>query len=100
MDTKLSELQEKTNEAQAPLPLFACLHVKPDVSELKFADWVECSPYEIGMAKYGTFMTPNLFGSKFFRGNMVKKHEENPLHFLMGTESLFSGFLLVVSRES
>uniref|UniRef100_A0A8C1SSE9 Phospholipase A2, group IVAb (cytosolic, calcium-dependent) n=1 Tax=Cyprinus carpio TaxID=7962 RepID=A0A8C1SSE9_CYPCA len=97
MDTKLSELQEKTNEAQAPLPLFACLHVKPDVSELKFADWVECSPYEIGMAKYGTFMTPNLFGSKFFRGNMVKKHEENPLHFLMGTESLFSGFLLVVT---
>lgn len=61
---------------------------------------MECSPYEIGMAKYGTFMTPNLFGSKFFRGNMVKKHEENPLHFLMGTESLFSGFLLVVSRES
>lgn len=37
MDTKLSELQEKTNEAQAPLPLFACLHVKPDFSELKFA---------------------------------------------------------------
>uniref|UniRef100_A0A8C1HYB4 Phospholipase A2 group IVA n=1 Tax=Cyprinus carpio carpio TaxID=630221 RepID=A0A8C1HYB4_CYPCA len=100
MDTKLSELQEKTNEAQAPLPLFACLHVKPDFSELKFADWVECSPYEIGMAKYGTFMTPNLFGSKFFRGNMVKKHEENPLHFLMGTESLFSGFLLVCGASS
>lgn len=37
MDTKLSELQEKINEAQAPLPLFTCLHVKPDVSELKFA---------------------------------------------------------------
>jgi len=37
MDTKLSELQEKINEAQAPLPLFSCLHVKPDVSELKFA---------------------------------------------------------------
>uniref|UniRef100_A0A9J7XY26 Phospholipase A2 n=1 Tax=Cyprinus carpio carpio TaxID=630221 RepID=A0A9J7XY26_CYPCA len=87
MDTKLSELQEKINEAQAPLPLFTCLHVKPDVSELKFADWVEFSPYEIGMAKYGTFMTPDLFGSKFFRGNVVKKHEENPLHFLMGKES-------------
>lgn len=37
MDTKLSDLQEKINEAQAPLPLFTCLHVKPDVSELKFA---------------------------------------------------------------
>lgn len=47
-------------------------------------DWVEFSPYEIGMAKYGTFMTPDLFGSKFFMGTAVKKYEENPLHFLMG----------------
>uniref|UniRef100_A0A8C2IRL1 Phospholipase A2 n=1 Tax=Cyprinus carpio TaxID=7962 RepID=A0A8C2IRL1_CYPCA len=96
MDTKLSELQEKINEAQAPLPLFTCLHVKPDVSELKFADWVEFSPYEIGMAKYGTFMTPDLFGSKFFRGNVVKKHEENPLHFLMGVWG--SAFSILINR--
>ena len=47
-------------------------------------DWVEFSPYEIGMAKYGTFMTPDLFGSKFFMGSVVKKYKENPLHFLMG----------------
>lgn len=47
-------------------------------------DWVEFSPYEIGMAKYGTFMSPDLFGSKFFMGTVVKKYEENPLHFLMG----------------
>lgn len=47
-------------------------------------DWVEFSPYEIGMAKYGTFMAPDLFGSKFFMGTVVKKYEENPLHFLMG----------------
>lgn len=49
-----------------------------------FADWVEFSPYEIGMAKYGTFMSPDLFGSKFFMGTVVKKYSENPLHFLMG----------------
>lgn len=54
---------------------------------LMFADWVEFSPYEIGMAKYGTFMTPDLFGSKFFMGKVVKKYEENPLHFLMGKSS-------------
>lgn len=47
-------------------------------------DWVEFSPYEIGMAKYGTFMTPDLFGSKFFMGTAIKKYEENPIHFLMG----------------
>ncbi|XP_066532825.1 cytosolic phospholipase A2 [Hoplias malabaricus] len=96
MDTKLSELQEKINEAQSPMPLFTCLHVKPDVSELMFADWVEFSPYEIGMAKYGTFMTPDLFGSKFFMGTVVKKYEENPLHFLMGVWG--SAFSILFNR--
>uniref|UniRef100_A0AAY4CPX7 Phospholipase A2 n=1 Tax=Denticeps clupeoides TaxID=299321 RepID=A0AAY4CPX7_9TELE len=96
MDSKLSEMQEKVNEAQCPLPLFTCLHVKPDVSELMFADWVEFTPYEIGMAKYGTFMTPDLFGSKFFMGTVVKKYEENPLHFLMGVWG--SAFSILFNR--
>lgn len=48
------------------------------------ADWVEFSPYEIGMAKYGTFMPPELFGSKFYMGAVIKQYEEYPLHFLMG----------------
>ncbi|KAM3875999.1 cytosolic phospholipase A2 [Diretmus argenteus] len=96
MDTKLSDMQEKVNQAQCPFPLFTCLHVKPDVSELMFADWVEFSPYEIGMAKYGTFMTPDLFGSKFFMGTVVKKYEENPLHFLMGVWG--SAFSILFNR--
>ncbi|XP_068445976.1 cytosolic phospholipase A2 [Clinocottus analis] len=96
MDIKLSDIQEKINQAQCPLPLFTCLHVKPDVSELMFADWVEFSPYEIGMAKYGTFMTPDLFGSKFFLGTVVKKYEENPLHFLMGVWG--SAFSILFNR--
>ncbi|KAK2540197.1 Pla2g4a [Columba guinea] len=49
MDTTLSDMKEKINRAQCALPLFTCLHVKPDVSELMFADWVEFSPYEIGV---------------------------------------------------
>jgi len=53
------------------------------------ADWVEFSPYEIGMAKYGTFMTPDLFGSKFFMGTAIKRYEENPIHFLMGEKGVF-----------
>lgn len=96
MDTKLSDIQDKIDQAQSPLPLFTCLHVKPDVSELMFADWVEFSPYEIGMAKYGTFMTPGLFGSKFFMGTAVKKYEENPLHFLMGVWG--SAFSILFNR--
>ncbi|KAK7825214.1 hypothetical protein U0070_009703 [Myodes glareolus] len=96
MSTTLSSLKDKVNEARCPLPLFTCLHVKPDVSELMFADWVEFSPYEIGMAKYGTFMAPDLFGSKFFMGTVVKKYEENPLHFLMGVWG--SAFSILFNR--
>ncbi|XP_047377147.1 cytosolic phospholipase A2 isoform X2 [Sciurus carolinensis] len=96
MNTTLSSLKDKVNAARCPLPLFTCLHVKPDVSELMFADWVEFSPYEIGMAKYGTFMTPDLFGSKFFMGTVVKKYEENPLHFLMGVWG--SAFSILFNR--
>ncbi|XP_062873360.1 cytosolic phospholipase A2 [Trichomycterus rosablanca] len=96
MDMTLSSIQEKVNQGQCPLPLFTCLHVKPNVSELMFADWVEFSPYEIGMAKYGTFMTPELFGSKFFMGSVVKKYEENPLHFLMGVWG--SAFSILFNR--
>ncbi|KFQ03377.1 Cytosolic phospholipase A2, partial [Haliaeetus albicilla] len=96
MDTTLSNMKEKINNAQCALPLFTCLHVKPDVSELMFADWVEFSPYEIGMAKYGTFMSPDLFGSKFFMGTVVKKYSENPLHFLMGVWG--SAFSILFNR--
>nr|XP_006634713.1 PREDICTED: cytosolic phospholipase A2 [Lepisosteus oculatus]XP_015210598.1 PREDICTED: cytosolic phospholipase A2 [Lepisosteus oculatus] len=96
MDTKMSHMQDKINEGQCPMPLFTCLHVKPDVSELMFADWVEFSPYEIGMAKYGTFMTPDRFGSKFYMGTVVKKYEENPLHFLMGVWG--SAFSILFNR--
>lgn len=96
MDKTLSSMQEKVNQGQCPLPLFTCLHVKPNVSELMFADWVEFSPYEIGMAKYGTFMSPELFGCKFFMGSVVKKYEENPLHFLMGVWG--SAFSILFNR--
>lgn len=96
MDIRLSDIQEKINDAQSPMPLFTCLHVKPDVSELMFADWVEFSPYEIGMAKYGTFMTPDFFGSKFFMGTVVRKYKENPLHFLMGVWG--SAFSILFNR--
>ncbi|XP_017346144.1 cytosolic phospholipase A2 isoform X2 [Ictalurus punctatus] len=96
MDTTLSSMQEKVKLGQCPLPLFTCLHVKPNVSELMFADWVEFSPYEIGMAKYGTFMAPELFGSKFFMGSVVKKYDENPLHYLMGVWG--SAFSILFNR--
>lgn len=49
-------------------------------------EWVEFSPYEIGMPKYGAYMKSDLFGSKFFMGKLVKSYGEPPLHFLQGNQ--------------
>lgn len=51
-------------------------------------EWVEFSPYEIGIAKYGTFMKTEHFGSKFMVGKLIKQHPESPLHFLQGVVKL------------
>ncbi|CAH1802387.1 unnamed protein product, partial [Owenia fusiformis] len=84
LEMTLSDQQDKVNEGQAPLPLYTCVHVKKDVSAKVFQEWVEFSPYEIGMPKYGTFMRTEQFGSKFFMGKISRKFEEPPLHFLQG----------------
>uniref|UniRef100_H2Z676 Phospholipase A2 n=1 Tax=Ciona savignyi TaxID=51511 RepID=H2Z676_CIOSA len=81
---KLTDFQEKIHGGKAPMPILTCLHVRPDMSAMTFHDWVEFSPFEIGMAKYGTFMKSKYFGSKFFMGVLAKEYEEYPLHFLMG----------------
>lgn len=59
--------------------------VIPIICHLIFTEWVEFSPYEIGMPKYGAYMNSELFGSKFFMGKLVKSYGEPPLHFLQGT---------------
>ncbi|BFZ06037.1 hypothetical protein BsWGS_09076 [Bradybaena similaris] len=84
METTLTDQREKLKDAAVPLPLYTCVHVKKDVPARSFQEWVEFSPYEIGMPKYGTFMDAELFGSKFFMGKLVKQFEEQPLHYLQG----------------
>lgn len=84
LDTKLSDQAEKLKEGDIPMPLYTCLHVKKHVSAMIFHEWMEFSPFEIGMPKYGTFMKPELFGCKFFMGQIVKRYPEPPLHFLQG----------------
>ncbi|XP_052265882.1 cytosolic phospholipase A2-like isoform X2 [Dreissena polymorpha] len=81
---RLSEQHAKLTDGAIPMPLLTCVHVKKDRSERSFQEWVEFSPYEIGMAKYGTFMPTRLFGCKFFMGHLAKEYEEPPLHYLQG----------------
>ena len=74
--------------------------------EFFFAEWVEYTPYEIGMAKYGTFMRSELFNSVFFCGKLVKKYPEAPLHYLQGNIKCFrlnpprNLSLLIVTQKS
>lgn len=51
---------------------------------LSSTEWMEFSPYEIGMPKYGTFMRTEYFGSKFFCGKLVSPYPEPPLYYLQG----------------
>lgn len=51
---------------------------------LSFIEWVEFSPYEVGMAKYGTFAKTEQFGNKFFCGKLVRSYKEPPIHYLEG----------------
>ena len=51
---------------------------------LLLSEWLEFSPYEIGIPRYGTFMKTEFFGSKFFCGKLVAAYPEPPLHYLQG----------------
>ncbi|KAL3846625.1 hypothetical protein ACJMK2_017599 [Sinanodonta woodiana] len=84
LESKLSDQREKVVNADVPLPLLTCVHVKNDRSARSFQEWVEFSPFEIGVPKYGIFMKTELFGSEFFMGNLCRQYEEPPIHFLLG----------------
>ncbi|XP_020623528.1 cytosolic phospholipase A2-like [Orbicella faveolata] len=91
---KLSHQQEKVREAAVPMPIYTAINSKRDVSAQSLAEWVEFTPYEIGMDKYGTFMRTELFGSKFFCGKLIEKFPESPLYYLQGIWGSFYAILL------
>ncbi|PFX34527.1 cytosolic phospholipase A2-like [Stylophora pistillata] len=81
---KLSEQRYAVKDGAAPMPLYTCLHVKKNEVAQNFCEWLEFSPYEVGMAKYGTFMKTENFGSKYFCGKLVTPYPEPPLLYLQG----------------
>lgn len=91
---KLSHQQEKVQDAAVPMPIYTAINSKRDVSAQSLAEWVEFTPYEIGMDKYGTFMRTELFGSKFFCGKLIEKFPESPLYYLQGIWGSFYAILL------
>ncbi|XP_020762470.2 cytosolic phospholipase A2 delta [Odocoileus virginianus] len=96
VDQKLSGQRAALERGQNPLPLFLSLSVKQnDLQTLDFKEWVEFSPYEVGFLKYGAFVPPELFGSEFFMGRLMKRLPESRICFLEGIWSnIFSLNLL------
>ncbi|XP_043776195.1 cytosolic phospholipase A2 delta isoform X2 [Cervus elaphus] len=96
VDQKLSGQRAALEQGQNPLPLFLSLSVKQnDLQTLDFKEWVEFSPYEVGFLKYGAFVPPELFGSEFFMGRLMKRLPESRICFLEGIWSnIFSLNLL------
>lgn len=81
---KWSDQREKLQKAENPLPLLAALHVRHNTNPDDFNEWLECSPYEVFLPKYGTSIDMKQFGSVFNNGFMVEKYSEQPLHYLQG----------------
>uniref|UniRef100_A0A8C5X5Z6 Phospholipase A2 n=1 Tax=Malurus cyaneus samueli TaxID=2593467 RepID=A0A8C5X5Z6_9PASS len=84
---KLSDQRLAVNQGQNPLPIYLSLNVKDDFSTLDFKEWVEFTPYEVGLLKYGAFVRSEDFGSEFFMGHRMKKIPESHICFLEGTWS-------------
>ncbi|XP_066028623.1 cytosolic phospholipase A2-like [Pocillopora verrucosa] len=93
---KLSEQRHAVKDAAAPMPLYTCLHVKKNKVAQDFCEWLEFSPYEVGMTKYGTFMKTEHFGSKYFCGKLVTPYPEPPLFYLQGIWG--SAFTIMLQR--
>lgn len=96
LKARLSDMTRHCHAGENPLPVMVAVVVKPKESAIKYHEWVEFTPFEIGVPKYGTFMKPENFGSEFFMGSIVQKFEEFPLHFLQGLWG--SAFSILIHR--
>lgn len=56
-------------------------------------EWVEFTPYEVGVLKYGAYVRTEDFGSEFFMGRLMKKLPETRICYLQGYVCF--GFLIL-----
>ncbi|NXU36485.1 PA24E phospholipase, partial [Drymodes brunneopygia] len=93
---RLSDQQQAIDRGQNPLPIYTAVNVKNNYSTLDFKEWVEFTPYEVGLQKYGVFVRTEDFDSEFM-GRLMKKVPESRICFLEGIwSSLFSFNVLYV----
>ncbi|XP_054827559.1 cytosolic phospholipase A2 epsilon-like isoform X2 [Eublepharis macularius] len=83
------------NHGQNPLPIYMILNTRDKYSLSEFKEWMEFTPYEVGLLKYGAYIRSEDFGSKFFMGRMMKKVPESGICYMKGLWSnIFSYNLL------
>ncbi|XP_039769793.1 cytosolic phospholipase A2 zeta [Ornithorhynchus anatinus] len=97
---KLSEQQAALRDGQNPLPIYAGVNVRTNVSGQDFAEWCEFTPYEVGFPKYGAFVRTELFGSEFFMGRLMRRLPEPRICYLQGIwASAFAASLDEIFQE-
>ncbi|VDI26880.1 leucine-rich repeat and coiled-coil domain-containing protein 1 [Mytilus galloprovincialis] len=95
---KWSNQRKKLEDGSAPLPLIAALHVRNEETIKTYNEWIELSPYEVFMPRYGAAIDMKNFGDRFYGGFITKEYGEQPIHFLQGsvikrtTNKLFNNF--------
>ena len=92
--SKLSNQGYKIMNGEAPLPITTGIRVRLDLPAAEFSEWMEFTPFEYCIAKYGVFAKTKDFGGKFYKGRLVKPFEEPPLSFLQGIWGSAFGIIL------
>uniref|UniRef100_A0A8C3RYT8 PLA2c domain-containing protein n=1 Tax=Chelydra serpentina TaxID=8475 RepID=A0A8C3RYT8_CHESE len=85
---KLSDQRQAVDQGQNPLPIYLAINVKDNYSTLDFKEWLEFTPYEVGLMKYGAFIRSEDFGSEFFMGRLMKRLPESRICYLEGDSFL------------
>ncbi|XP_061467310.1 cytosolic phospholipase A2 epsilon-like isoform X2 [Rhineura floridana] len=97
----LSEQKHALNHGQNPMPIYMVLNTRDKSSLPEFKEWMEFTPYEVGLLKYGAYVRSENFGSKYFMGRMMKKVPESRICFMEGVWSnVFSYNLLDAWRTT
>ncbi|KFW12632.1 Cytosolic phospholipase A2 epsilon, partial [Eurypyga helias] len=81
---RLSDQRQAVDNGQNPLPIYVAINLKSNYSAQAFREWLEFTPYEVGLLKYGASICAEHFGSEFFMGRMVKRLSETRICYLQG----------------
>uniref|UniRef100_A0A8C3KE65 Phospholipase A2 n=1 Tax=Calidris pygmaea TaxID=425635 RepID=A0A8C3KE65_9CHAR len=88
---RLSDQRQTVDNGQNPLPIYVAINLKSGYSAQAFREWLEFTPYEVSLLKYGASIRAEHFGSEFFMGKLVKRLSETRICYMQGMwSSIFS----------